>query len=270
MNKKALYTELRSVPCEGGALTYLLTRKKVKNVNLRIKSDGRILVSANTRVPTAFIDNFVQENQEYIFRVLERFRRRQAAHPETPEQYVSGETFMIFGKQLTLEVIELQEGRKDDCEETVGKTAIMEVKGEAAVKAKEAVWQDGSTLFLLVKDKEDFQRKEKLINNWFQNLEQETFAQICQEIYPAFQKYGIEYPQIKIRKMTSRWGSCQPAKGIITLNSRLIEMPRASVEYVVLHEFAHFIHPNHSREFYDFVESLMPDWKERRAGLEMG
>lgn len=270
MNKKALYTEVRSVPCERGALTYLLTRKKVKNVNLRIKSDGRILVSANTRVSTAFIDNFVLENQKYIFRTLESFRRRQAAHPVTPRQYVSGEDFMLFGRHMALEVIELQEGREGGCQETAGKVITVERKGETAVKAKETVWLDGSTLFLLVKDKEDFKRKEKLINKWLQNLERETFEQICREIYPAFAKYGIAYPQIKIRKMTSRWGSCQPTRGIITLNSRLIEMPRASIEYVALHEFAHFIHPNHSKEFYHFVESLMPDWKERRAGLENG
>ena len=68
--------------------------------------------------------------------------------------------------------------------------------------------------------------------------------------------------------MTSRWGSCQTVKGIITLNSKLIEKPLRCIEYVVLHEFAHFIHPNHSKEFYDFVASLMPDWKERKIELE--
>ncbi len=251
MNNKALHTEMRSVPCERGTLTYLLTRKKVKNVNLRIKSDGRILVSANTRVSTAFIDDFVQRNQEYIFRILEKFRERQQSNPMTPKQYVSGEDFMILGKHLTLEVQELKEGRA--------------VSGQRA--AGEAVWVEDSKLFLLVKDTNNLKRKEKLINDWLKKLQRETFDQICREIYPLFQKYGIAYPQIKIRKMTSRWGSCQPTRGIITLNSRLIEAPRASIEYVVLHEFSHFIHPNHSKAFYGFVAALMPDWKERKAKL---
>lgn len=66
-----------------------------------------------------------------------------------------------------------------------------------------------------------------------------------------------------------RWGSCHTVKNIITLNSRLIEVPKEAVEYVVLHEFAHFLQPNHSRAFYAVVERYMPDWRERRALLNM-
>jgi predicted metal-dependent hydrolase len=68
--------------------------------------------------------------------------------------------------------------------------------------------------------------------------------------------------------MTSRWGSCQPKRGLITLNKRLLEVPRNCIEYVVMHEFVHFIHPNHSKQFYEFLSVLMPDWKERKAFLE--
>ena len=63
-------------------------------------------------------------------------------------------------------------------------------------------------------------------------------------------------------------GSCQPKRGIITLNSQLIKVPRNCIEYVVLHEFAHYIHPNHSRQFWDFVTMMMPDWKERKKELD--
>jgi predicted metal-dependent hydrolase len=57
-------------------------------------------------------------------------------------------------------------------------------------------------------------------------------------------------------------------KGIITLNKRLLEAPRNCIEYVVMHEFCHFIHPNHSKHFYGFLSMLMPDWKERKKLLE--
>lgn len=70
--------------------------------------------------------------------------------------------------------------------------------------------------------------------------------------------------------MMSQWGACQPQKGAITLNSRLIEKPRNCIEYVVLHEFVHFIYPNHSRQFWNFVTMMMPDWKERKKELEKG
>lgn len=54
----------------------------------------------------------------------------------------------------------------------------------------------------------------------------------------------------------------------ITLNSLLIEMPKNCIEYVLLHEYCHFIHPNHSKDFYAYVSMLMPDWKERKKLLK--
>lgn len=53
--------------------------------------------------------------------------------------------------------------------------------------------------------------------------------------------------------MKARWGSCQPPKGIVTLNSKMTEAPMRCVDYVVLHELVHFIHPNHFKQFWDFV-----------------
>ena len=68
--------------------------------------------------------------------------------------------------------------------------------------------------------------------------------------------------------MTSRWGSCQIKKNTITLNRRLIETPMECIEYVVVHEFTHFLQPNHSRKFYDLLAVFMPDWEERKNTLE--
>ena len=105
------------------------------------------------------------------------------------------------------------------------------------------------------------------MNIWLKDLQVKTFEEICKKVHKRFLKYGVEYPDIKIRSMKTRWGSCRPLKGSITLNSRLIGASITCIEYVVTHEFAHFIHPNHSKQFYDFLTKLMPDWKERRKEL---
>lgn len=234
---------MRQVSCEHRVLEYQLTRKSVKNINLRIKPDGRILVSANSRVPLTFLDDFVRKNQEYIIRALEKYEERRENSITAPKQYESGEYFPVLGKKLRLEV---REGKE------------------------ESVNTDGASIFLTVKtgNKDNLKRKEKLLNNWLKSLRWELFEQICRETYPIVERYHVPYPQLKIRCMTSRWGSCQPVKGIVTLNSRLIGAPRSCIEYVVLHEFAHFIHPNHSKAFYAFVAQYMPDWKERKKALE--
>lgn len=234
-------TEQRVVHCESGDIPYLLTRKSVKNVNLRIKPDGRVLVSANKSVPIEFIDNFIQRKQQFIFSALSRYEEKQKLTQNVPKRYISGENFDLLGKSLTLKV--------EECKE-------------------ETVHTDGVYIFLKVKDKDDFRHKESMMLKWFRQYQNMIFEELLQEKYALFQKYGVPYPKLRIRNMKSRWGSCNPAKGIITLNSQLIAAPRKCIEYVVVHELAHFIHPNHSRQFWDFVAMMMPDWKERRQELQ--
>ena len=68
--------EQRWVDCEDGKISYALTRKPVKNVNLRVKSDGRVWVSANNSVPTEFIDAFIKQKQKYIISTLAKFEEK--------------------------------------------------------------------------------------------------------------------------------------------------------------------------------------------------
>lgn len=236
-----LNPEQRVVHCEDGDIPYLLTRKPVKNVNLRIKPEGIILVSANNSVPIEFIDAFIEKKQRYIFSALSRYEEKKKLFQSVPKRYVSGESYNLLGKSLRLKV----EANKE-----------------------EIVYTDGVYIFLKVKDKDDFRHKENMMSKWLKQYQMTVFEELLQEKYLLFEKYGVTYPTLKIRNMTSRWGSCQPKKGIITLNSKLIEAPRNCIEYVILHELVHFIHPNHSRHFWDFVAMMMPDWKERKEELE--
>jgi len=84
--------------------------------------------------------------------------------------------------------------------------------------------------------------------------------------YPRLERYGIERPQIAIRKMQSQWGSCTGA-GKITLNLRLIQMPSECIEYVIVHELCHLKEHNHSPAFYALLGRVMPDWEKRKAKL---
>lgn len=236
-------SEIRQVQCGQREIEYKLTRKSVKNINLRIKPDGKVYVSANNRVPTDYIDNFVKEKQDFIIAALNDYKEKQKDSLILAKEYVDGETFKVLARDLKLKVIE---------------------------DIRESVTSDETNLILRIKIKNinDKKHKEALINKWIRELVIETFQELCDEAFLVFKKYGVEYPTIKIRDMTSRWGSCRPRKGSITLNSRLIEAPRKSIEYVVFHEFAHFIHPNHSKDFYDFMTLLMPDWKKRKEELK--
>ena len=84
-------------------IEYDLQRKRVKNINLRIKPDKSITVSANPRVPENRIERFIIEKQEFILRALEKYGKMQKSLPK-PKQYIDGETIKVFGKDFTLKV----------------------------------------------------------------------------------------------------------------------------------------------------------------------
>jgi len=221
-------------------IEYLLKRKQVKNLNLRIHADSSIVVSANEQITADKVDAFVKEKGAYILSSIQRFKRIEE-YELPPKRYVSGETFDILGRGIRLK---MQQGAKD------------------------RVFSDGIYLYLTVADQDDYLKKEKLVQRYLEKECRQVFSEIIQQLYPMFQKYGVNMPVLKVRNMKTRWGSCSPSRGIITLNKKLLEAPRNCIEYVILHEFCHFIHPNHSKQFYSFVTMLMPDWKERKTQLD--
>lgn len=230
----------RKVVSDGKEIVYQLEQKPVKNLNLRIRKDGSVYVSANDLVPVSKVDEFVVSKGAYILSALQRFQALAQYRPQ-PKQYISGETIYILGRGLRLKVFE---GSKD------------------------AIHSDGVYIFLQAKDSTDVKRKERIVMRFLDQQCKDLFGEIMAEIYPLFQKYGVAQPTLRIRDMDTRWGSCLSKKGIITLNKRLMEAPRSCIEYVVMHEFCHFIHPNHSKQFYGFLAMLMPDWKERKVVLD--
>lgn len=94
-----------------------------------------------------------------------------------------------------------------------------------------------------------------------------VFTAVSDRIYPIFAAIVPAKPEIRARWMKSRWGVCHVTKNYITLNKQLMEKPAAALEYVVLHEYVHFLHPNHQKGFHETMARLMPDYKRRKALL---
>lgn len=85
------------------------------------------------------------------------------------------------------------------------------------------------------------------------------------EIFPKFHNYNIQRPDVGFRDMRSRWGSCCQAKGWVHFSYRLLFQSLEFTEYVIVHELAHLVEPNHSTAFYQVVEDIMPDWREKKG-----
>ena len=221
-------------------ISYVLTRKQVKYINLRIKSNGEVAVSAHRRVPATYVDKFVESKAPFILEALQRVEKRREETGDQPHNYETGEIFRLLGRDYTL-VVE-----------------------EAGL---EEIFFRGDSLVLWTKWSDHYPHKKNMMEKWMRFFTRKTFSEIIDWAYPQFVPYGAPYPVWTVRSMTSRWGSCQPQTGKITLNSKLIFYPKEAIEYVVVHEFAHFAHPDHSSAFWALVAEIMPDYKERKKLL---
>lgn len=215
------------IQCKKYPITYTLVVKQVKNINMRISPKGEIVVSANPFVPLDKIDEFVSSKVSWIV-------ERQKKVEEKAQHCLLNDTeIMLFGKQLKIK-------------KSVGKYNY--------------VSYDDKYLYVQLKQDADV---EKVITQFLNKLCKDVFMDVAILTCNSLKDYQLTFPEVKIRTMKSRWGSCTPAKNTITLNKRLIHYPLEFIEYVVLHEFVHFIQPNHSKAFYNIIENYMPDYKQR-------
>lgn len=231
---------LRTVEADGNAISYTLERKPVKNINLRIRADQCVYVSAPKDVAAKMVDAFVVEKSAYILRALKKFKDKNR-ETVSENKFVNGETVKFLGRNLRLKV-------------------------KNASRSK--VESDESYVTLYVKDVQDADLKKRVLETWLRKKCKDEITAICKKVYPQVKKYGIAFPEIQLREMVSRWGSCSPKKGFVTFNTALIAMPVSCIEYVVTHEFTHFLYPNHSKKFYQQLATFMPDWEERKKRLE--
>ncbi len=219
---------------------YHLTRKNVKNINLRICSDLTIRVSAHPYVKQEHIENFIISKLEWIEKTLRHFEERSNVC-QRELKIIDGATIRLMGIDVTLRIISSK----------IDKVSM-----------------DDTCIYIYTTDTDHKDMIEYLWNKWFEAYIKENLLYIVNEMYPLFVKYHIPNPDIKLRNMKTRWGTCAYRKGLITLNKKLIHMPVECIEYVVVHELAHFIHPNHGEEFYRMLSIIMPDYKERKKLLK--
>lgn len=221
-------------------INFELQIKNVKNINLNIKPDNTITVSANKNVPLDFIKDFVKRKGPWILKKINYFEEFRP-YENNERQYVSGESFRYLGRQYRLKVRQSE---------------------------NETVKYFRGFIHLYVKDTDNFKRKERLFNDWLCGKADIHFKESLDRMYRLVENYDIQKPGIHIRKMKTRWGSCHRKNNTIVLNSQLIKAPKYCIDYVVLHELIHFKYKNHDNNFYIFLTSLMPDWEKRKKILD--
>ncbi len=232
--------EKRVVKHNGATIPFILHRKKVKNINIRIRPDTTVVVSAGGQVPYEKIEHVVIEKAAWIIHHVGRFEEARAVSGK--REFIAGEIIEYLGRRYPLQVVRVENG--------------------------EEVIFDGGEFRFYIKDEADYSLKEALFKNWSKKQAVLVFNCSLDRIYPLVTGDDIEKPSLTIRTMKTRWGSCTPHKRKITLNAELLKTPPACIDYVVLHELTHFRHRRHDAAFYSYLAGRMPDWKDRRAILK--
>ena len=176
----------------------------------------------------------VRRRAAWIIRQRERFR--QIGQHEIPvRQFISGETHYYLGRQYRLKVINGDE--------------------------EKVAFQSGR-LSITVLPNSTRDHIASLLTDWYRSRAERL-------IFPLFSKCLHKLPtgatsekaiSCRLTRMSRRWGSCSPS-GIVRLHPDLIKTPKGCIEYIIWHELAHLIEPNHARAFYTLQERLMPDWR---------
>lgn len=220
---------MESIEFEGQRIEYSLIRKNVKNINLRIKRDGSVVVSASPAVPKEIINEFVADNGGRILSAVEKCKAQNAVL--TLEE---GSVVRLLGKPYKLVL-----------EENSANSYF--------------IGEDSITLF--VRDTDDFGMKQKIYNLLIKNTADIVFPRLVEECFPSFKNICKSVPGLRIKDLKSQWGNCYHKRNFITLNLRLAVYDISVIKSVIFHEYCHFVYQNHSKDFYNLLSKVCPDWK---------
>lgn len=103
-------------------------------------------------------------------------------------------------------------------------------------------------------------KSDSALEKWLKKEMKSIFTERLSYNYDLFEE-DIPFPKLKIRSMKTRWGVCNKRDDSVTLNSKLIKYSLNEIDYVIVHELSHFVHFDHSREFWETVEKYMPNYR---------
>ena len=227
-----------SIQFGNSTIEYDLTFTPRKTLAIEVQPDLRVTVRAPEGANLAEIEAKVRKRAPWIFRQQRQFALYLPKLP--PRQYVSGETHRYLGRQYRLKVIE---------------------NGPA-----ETVKLTRGYFYIGVLDKGDPRRVERLLMAWYRCQARRIFQERLDLCLAKVRFLNLNYPELTIRQMQTRWGSCTP-EGKIILNLKLIQVPKAYIDYVVMHELCHLKEHHHGRRFYELLNRVMPNWREQRKRL---
>ena len=226
------------VKYQNKTIAYTINKAKIKNIYITIEN-GEVVIKAPWYTTRNQIQEVVESKRDWIMKKLEEYN----VSPRKAKEYEDGEKFQILGESYYLNIY-----YKDI------NNAILNVENEKI----EII------LPLSYAEEDNTEQIKKMIDKMYYMIAEK-------EVESAMEKtrkmVGLAPEEYKIKKIKYAWGTCSSRK-VITIKQNLMMYSRKAIEYVVLHEICHLKYMNHSKKFWEMVESYMPDYKEAEKELK--
>jgi len=229
---------MRSIQYGTQEIFFELKRSSRKTLAIEVHPDSSVHIIAPEKSSIKDIDQKVEKRASWIIKQQQYFEQ---FLPRTPKrQYVSGETHYYLGKSYVLKV---HSGPMNQVKLKAGK------------------------LDVICKDEVKQEMVKKLLAKWYYQHAERKFNILALEAYSKFKEYDFDMPNIEIRRMSKRWGSCNTIDKI-TINPEIIKTSSKCIEYVLIHEMTHLVVSNHNKKFYQTLTNVMPNWQKWKNKLE--
>lgn len=208
-----------------------------RTIGLKVFPEGNIEVKAPFNTNKDVVIEKIKTKSKWIVTQQRAFELYKPF--STERKYIAGETHRYLGRQYKLSV-------------------------ETNEKVKPSIKLSKGSFIITTPEINDV---EKIITNYYQLRADVIFSELLESLLNEHSRFKDYEVKLKHRFLKKRWGSCS-IKGTILLNTELIKASKICIEYVILHELCHLIHPNHSKEFYNLLTEIFPLWKKIKDKLE--
>ncbi|NBG67332.1 DUF45 domain-containing protein [Cryomorphaceae bacterium S-15] len=218
-------------------LSYTLERHDRKSLGIEVHPDLSIVAKAPETASFEDIEGKLLKRARWIVKQQQYFEQFLPRKPKS--EYFSGETHYYLGKSFLLKA-------------RVGDTKTVKMKNGC-------LWVTHPNPSPSI--------TKTLLTDWYYQHANKMFENKFEVNFKKFERFQLSKPELEIRRMKNRWGSCS-AQGIIRLNPELIKTPSPCIDYVIIHELCHLIEPNHSKQFYELLERQLPNYQFLKGRLE--
>ena len=218
-----------------GYITLDLQRKEIKNLHISVlPPEGRVRVSAPLQLSDTAIRMAVVKRLAWIREQQADF----AAQPRQSEREMcTGETHYLWGRGYRLDIVQA---------------------AGTSVKLK------GGKIVLANRKDTAPDKRQLILQDWYRTILRKRIEPLIQQWQ---QRLGVTATFVGIKRMKTKWGSCNPNTGRIWLNLELVKKPPECLEFIIVHQLTHLLERHHNERFMALMYQHLPKWPEYRRTL---